>query len=131
MRFRFAFCLFFDAERKMYVLSRQWSRGFFHRSLRFFAFATICVISSEALRRSAFIGVLCVRLGFLLLPGADMNLLRTQNLRTLYILLIIIIVCFCRNVKLIFKRGPGLNASDTGPSKRMPLFCMKIRVSSG
>ena len=62
-------------------------------------------ISSNAVRCRVFIRVLHVGFCFPLLRGSDVNLWRTQGLRIIFDILIISILYFYGNVKLIFNKG--------------------------
>ena len=62
-------------------------------------------ISSNAIRCRVFIRVLHVGSGFPLPRGSDVNLLRTQGLRIIFDTLIISILYFYGDVKLIFNKG--------------------------
>ena len=65
-------------------------------------------ISSNAVRCRVFIRVLHVGFGFPLLRGSDVNLWRTQGLRIIFDTLIMSILYFYGDVKLIFKKGTVL-----------------------
>ena len=65
-------------------------------------------ISSNAVRCRVFIRGLHVGFGFPLLRGSDVNLWRTQGLRIIFDTLIMSILYFYGDVKLIFKKGTVL-----------------------
>ena len=65
-------------------------------------------ISSNTVRCRVFIRGLHVGFGFPLLRGSDVNLWRTQGLRIIFDTLIMSILYFYGNVKLIFNKGTVL-----------------------